>query len=343
MMTMFRRLRHANHERHIRQDAITWVLRLDQSDERPLTASERVEFDTWFAADTRHQEIFRSCWTDHAYMEAIAQEQLSQGSGTLTISAGGHFPRRVAYCALAVTVCVVAIVAGFHLIGPTDVVYTTKTGELRRLILPDGSEVQLSTRTQMRWRHCASTRCVTLDSGEAYFTVRKETNHAFVVQVEDAAIRVIGTEFNVRRHQTEVEVTVAQGTVLVSGPGNGGPWQRELHADERLTFNRAGPVSDVRTASAAVASSWKDGALEINDSVPAVICRLSEYIDAPVTYDPRVAEFGIHARLDLTNVQHTLMELPTSAPIAVERVGDSYVVRLRSPGEQAGFSAVRCP
>jgi transmembrane sensor len=276
-------------------------------------------------------------------MEAALQEQLSQGSGTLTIAAGGQFPRGLIYSGLAAVACVVSIVVGFHVLRPSDVVYTTKTGELRRLILPDGSEVQLSTRTQMRWGHCRSTRCVTLDSGEAYFTIRRDATHPFVVQVEDGAIRVTGTEFNVRRERTDVEVTVAEGTVLVSGGGNGRPWRRELHVDERLTFNGGGPLNDVHKASAALASSWKEGALEIDDSVPAVICRLSEYIDAPVTYDPRVAEFGIHARLDLTNVGHTLMELPTSAPIVVERIGDSYVVRLRSPAGQSGFKPTRCP
>lgn len=348
MITLLRHARRSYLDRKIRRRALAWVLRFDHSEEQPVTETERAGFDAWFAVDHRHQLAFRTCWVDHAYMAAVAlREELSPDSGAQSRPARPSFreiPRLLIYGPIAAMVLAFAVVGGLRLMKSDAIVYATRTGESRHVTLPDGSELQLSTRTQVRWERCAAARCVTLMAGEAYFTVRKDTTKAFVVHVGigGAAIRVIGTQFDVRRHQTEIDVTVAEGTVLVSGIGNGGTWTRELHVDEQLAFNNTGLISDVHQTSASAAVSWREGALEITGTVPEVICRLSEYIDAPVFYDPRVADFEMQARLDLANVPRTLMDLPTPAPIVVERINNSYIVRLRT-WPDSSFTPVRCP
>lgn len=310
-----------------------------------MTEIERSRFDGWFATDPRHQWAFRTCWVHYAYVTAL-EEELRSENRPQSRSANLLFrepPRLWVYGPISATLLAFAVVGGLRLMKPDEAVYTTRAGEFRHVTLPDGSELQLSTRTQVRWERCAAIRCVTLVAGEAYFTVRKDTARAFVVHVgiDDAAIRVTGTQFDVRRHQTEVEVTVAEGAVSVSGSANGRSWTRKLHANEQLGLSNTGVVVEVHHASASEAASWKEGVLEINDSVPAVICRLSEYIDAPVSYDPRVADFGIQARLDLSDVPRTLTKLPASAPIIVERIGNSYVIRLRTPSD-SNFTPVPC-
>ena len=344
MITVLRRAWHLYCHRKIRRHALAWVLRFDKSEEQPIAESERARFDEWIA-DPQNQRAFEACWTDYSYIAAKLQEKSLHERG-----AHGRAERPSFRHALRLWVCgpvaaTLLVFVGIRFMKYDEVVYATRTGESSHVILPDGSELRLSTRTKVRWEHCPSLRCVSLAAGEAYFSVRKDATRPFMVYVgvDDAAIRVIGTEFDVRRHQTEVDVTVAEGTVLVSAGENVRPWTRRLTANEQLTFNGAGIVTDVHHASAPAVTSWRDGALEINDSVPAVICRLSDYIDAPVTYDPRLADFGIQARLDLTNVPHTLMGLPTSAPIVVERIGDSYVVHLRTPPDYSGYTPIRCP
>jgi transmembrane sensor len=345
MNTLLQRARRRYLDRKIRRRALAWVLRFDQSEEQPMTEIERARFEGWFATDPRHQWAFRTCWVNCAYLAAL-KDEIRLGNGTQGKSASRLLrepPRLLVYGPISATLLAFAVVGGLGLNKLGEVVYATRTGEFRHVTLPDGSELQLSTRTQVRWERCAAIRCVTLVAGEAYFTVRRDMTRAFVVHVgiDDAAIRVTGTQFDVTRHQTEVDVTVAEGTVLVSGSSNGHPWTRKLHANEQMGLSDTGVVTEVHHVSASEATSWKEGVLEINDSLPAVICRLSEYIEAPVSYDPRVADFGIQARLDLSDVPRTLTKLPASAPIVVERIGNSYVVRLRTPPD-SGVTPVPC-
>jgi transmembrane sensor len=323
-----------------RQRARHWVLRFELSDVNPISESERASFDRWFASDVRHQELFRECWTAHAYMSAAVWELRESLPERPIPTASRVLARWIPYGAVAAVVLATAGLALRFLSVDTHM-YETRSGEVRHVRLPDGSELQLGTRTRVQWERCPDLRCVRLLGGEAYFSVRKDKTHPFVVRVNGATIRVTGTEFDVRQSQRQVSVTVAEGTVSILGSS----WSRDLHANEQLTFDSQRIVADAHPTVASTTSSWRHGALDIDDSVPAAVCRLSEYIDAPVKYDPRVSDYDIHGRLDLSNVPQTLMKLPAPAPIIVERIGDSYVVHLRTRAVSVATDRdlVRCP
>lgn len=325
-----------------RRCARHWVLRFELSDVRPLSDAERTDFDEWCAADVRHESLFRASWTAHIFMMAAVWELRGENRERQALPASRMWVRVTAY-GFAAAVLLVSAVLAVRLMGSNVRTYETRSGESRHVRLPDGSELQLSTRTRVLWDRCSNIRCVTLTGGEAYFSVRRDKNQPFVVQVSGAAIRVIGTEFDVRQSQSEVTITVAEGKVAVFGRGSNGPWSRELNINEQLTFNSSGIAVDAHQAVASTASSWRHGALQVDDSVPVAVCRLSEYIDAPVKYDPGVADYTIHGLLDLTHVPQTLMKLPTPAPIIVERIGDSYVVHLRTQAGTTHGGLIRCP
>jgi transmembrane sensor len=95
-------------------------------------------------------------------------------------------------------------------------VYSTGVGEQRRIVLADGSSVELNTRTKIRVDFGSGSRNVYLQEGEAFFSVAKETARPFRVFSHAAVVRALGTQFNVYAPQNDTIVTVLEGRVAVT-------------------------------------------------------------------------------------------------------------------------------
>ncbi len=112
----------------------------------------------------------------------------------------------------------VAVVAAAYLIRVQAFLgdqHATGLGEQRSLALADGTVVELNTQSRITVDYSESLRQVHLESGEAFFDVRKGDLRAFEVVTESASIRVLGTQFNVYRRTSDTTVTVVEGKVSI--------------------------------------------------------------------------------------------------------------------------------
>lgn len=104
-------------------------------------------------------------------------------------------------------------------IGIKDDVITHESGAQRREIaLPDGSIVTLNTGSRISYGDdFTGMRSLTL-SGEAFFEVKRDPGHPFVIHTGAARVRVLGTSFNVRAYDAEGqnEVYVVTGKVQLA-------------------------------------------------------------------------------------------------------------------------------
>ncbi len=93
---------------------------------------------------------------------------------------------------------------------------STKRGEILSHALPDGSLVQLSVESKLKYKKSSwkSKRNVKI-KGEAYFDVEKG-QVPFIVNSDNLTITVLGTKFNVKHRDDMNEVAVNKGKVQVS-------------------------------------------------------------------------------------------------------------------------------
>ena len=82
---------------------------------------------------------------------------------------------------------------------PHDRTYATPVGGHEVVSFADGSQIELNTDTVLRARMTTDQRIVWLDKGEAYFQVKHDAAHPFVVMVGDHRVTDLGTKFLVRR------------------------------------------------------------------------------------------------------------------------------------------------
>ncbi len=114
-------------------------------------------------------------------------------------------------------------------------------GKVFTLVLSDGTEIQLNSGTHIKYPVKFPTkgnREVTM-TGEAYFKVSKNKEHPFIVNSEQVAVQVLGTEFNVTsyKEQSTINTVLVEGSVSLSHesdpesktllePGNKGSWDK---------------------------------------------------------------------------------------------------------------------
>lgn len=121
--------------------------------------------------------------------------------------------RRIA-CLSGVFLAVAAAVA--WAVNPvlSEQVGVTAIGQQTTLQLDDGSEILLNTETSLRYRSRLRSREISLERGEALFTVVHDGWRPLFVQAGNAEIKDIGTTFSVRRKSDGVDVAVLEGRWL---------------------------------------------------------------------------------------------------------------------------------
>ena len=125
------------------------------------------------------------------------------------------------------------------------------------ITLSDGTVVYLNSESELRYpvRFVGKDRRVYL-SGEAYFDVKKDQDHPFIVKMKTSAVKVLGTSFDVRAYTDEEEVltTLVQGSVQFST----GEESVILEPGEQAVLSKSGRV-ETREVDTYLYTAWKNG------------------------------------------------------------------------------------
>lgn len=101
--------------------------------------------------------------------------------------------------------------------------YASMSDQGKEIVLPDGSTVILNADSKISFPDvfASNERRVELD-GEAYFDVTENPNQPFIIETNDAEVKVLGTSFNVNASipGNLVEVFVETGLVQLSRKNN---------------------------------------------------------------------------------------------------------------------------
>lgn len=208
-------------------EAGEWLLRL-QEDEQ----AHREGFLDWITRSPRHLAMFLETFEAYRLLgtmdpsRAVSVERLVRNLDTDVIRmradsvAAATRPSwsfrkgRAVSAAAAITALIVGALLWVQHSGSNG--YTTAVGEQRICKLADGSFVYLNTDSRITVKFSDSERTVQLERGEALFSVERDSSRPFVVSTPDARIRVLGTQFNVRRRDNQTDVAVLDGLVQVT-------------------------------------------------------------------------------------------------------------------------------
>jgi transmembrane sensor len=214
-------------------EASEWFV--DFRDREPDEATRR-SFDRWLRKSPEHLAAYleiAAIWTegslldpDHRWTSAQLIEQSRTGlenvvpfvagpvapGGASGASSGRGFRFAMSFGAVCVAIGLIFVLGSSR--GTT---YDTVVGEQRSVALPDGSTVDLNSRSKIQIRYSDRTREVELLEGQALFDVASDARRPFVVTSGNTRVRAVGTQFDVNRKSRGTVVTVLEGRVAIHG------------------------------------------------------------------------------------------------------------------------------
>jgi len=142
-------------------------------------------------------------------------------------------------------------------------------GKTSEVMLPDGTKVYLNAGSRLAYpdQFTGKSREVML-VGEAYFEVKHDSKHPFVVLVNELKIKDLGTEFNVSAYAEDntIQTVLNQGSVSISRL-NSGFLERELvlKPNQMASFNKTSSETKVYDVDASYYSIWTQGLLSFDE------------------------------------------------------------------------------
>ena len=309
--------------------------------------SERNEVEAWLAesdANARELATYRLIWDHSASMKKSSvtvdtdaawskmKDKMAAGKSPAVLPEAKtiQFRPEVKQRRLPVTVWAAAMIAilvvafgWFFLISdkaPESLNVATANNTTEQ-ILPDGTKVFLNYNSKLTYPEAFNSdlRTVSLQ-GEAFFDVKPDAAHPFVIQANGTEIRVLGTSFNVKAYsEAPVRVDVATGKVRVS---------KDSHRVELVKGQSAEVLKDsIRSLQANMnlmgyrTQVYEFNAADLQDVVSSI--RDGYHVDVRLSSE-KIAQCRLTIRFEKEPVDATLSVIAETLDLNLRKEGKVY-------------------
>ncbi len=297
------------------------------------TAADRLRICEWLESDIDARLWFQSQIDasnpefDDEVKEGILDNIYSESSSVTPKHSWRYYMLSVAACFVAVVATVGAMY--YFMTSPfedkTFTVYTN-TGNKSFVTLPDGTEVNLNTKSKITFFYDEATdsRVVNL-SGEAYFDVAKDAEHPFYVQADNVKVECLGTKFNVNAYpeSSSISVALTDGKVnVVSGSEN-----MVISPDTRVSYDKKTGRMSKQSVEAINYCEWMNGYAYFNnerfDDITKMISR-NYGVTVNIT-SPELKNEKFTGTIYQTDIHKVLSVLTAASGAKYEIINDSLI------------------
>jgi len=310
--------------------AAAWNVRLAGD----VADGDWLAFTTWLEADPANRQAFDRIESFVADVEdhKPALRAAYASPAVATSVPAWAIPRRWAAGAMALAAAVlVAVFVQYNFDGAAPVqVFATNVGEQRDVDIADGSVLHLNTNTAVSVTLEKHIRTVRLEKGEALFDVAADAQRPFDVLVGSERVHVVGTAFNILKHDGKVAVTVLRGVVQVSHSADKPADNTAVRLTVGDQFVRHEGANEYQLAKVdpSQALAWRDGRLIFEDApLSAVASSLNRYFGkAIVINDAALQDLRFSGVLKIDDEANVLRRLEAFLPVVVQDRGNTVVL-----------------
>ena len=304
--------------------ASSWLERRERED---WDDESRVALDRWLAESPSHMVAYlriHDVW-DRANRLTALVKPVRTSVAPAPVKRSLPLVFRVA--ASFVLVGGVAAAVNAYVSAPRYQTYMTTVGGREKLSLGDGSSIELNTDTVLRIAGDSNDRRVLLDKGEAYFDIRHNPAHPFVVVAGGHQVRDIGTKFVVRPDPGRLEVRLMQGSAELESLSNNKQSHTLKPGD--VAVAQGGKTTLFKRTSIDLAGQlgWRRGLLEFHHtSLADAAEEFNRYSrERIVIADPAAAKKPINGALPVGDLDEFARMAKNFFGLRAERRGDTVV------------------
>lgn len=330
----------------IEQEAGDWIARLSADD---VSNEDRAGFEAWRAAHPSHARVYdamAAAW--RAFSAAGSVVRAVSFGESMNQAARAGKPRLRWLAATLATAALLAAVTFLCLMrAPPGAAFQTGVGEHASISLPDGTRVELNSKTRVQVDYSPGTRVIRLDRGEAFFRVFHDPSRPFWVYAGGSWVRDVGTAFSVYLRPDDVRVTVSQGTVEFGSAALPAGARRIDARNAPASVLEAGQQADLTDGTTTIRSlphaeierllAWRSGKVSfVKQPLREVIREMSRYTGLEILIDDeRLRQLPIGGTFDASpqGVETLISMLQDGLRLPVRREGGR--VYIGRPGSAA--------
>jgi hypothetical protein len=207
-------------------------------------------------------------------------------------------------------------------------------GKTSEILLPDGTKVFLNAGSRLAYpEHFKEKFREVFLYGEAYFKVKHDAKHPFVVQVNDLRINDLGTSFNVSAYPSDnrIETVLTEGRLNIR-QNNAGFFDQatELIPGQLASFNRQTNQTIIKTVDVENYILWTQGMMKFESAdLNRIVKKLERFYNISFQFDdPKLGELKISGKLELKDDLNEVIErIAHTASVNIINKGDgSYAI-----------------
>ncbi|MBA4285047.1 MAG: hypothetical protein C0434_05900 [Xanthomonadaceae bacterium] len=202
----------------------------------------------------------------------------------------------------------------------------------RSLALADGSTVELDVGSAIEVELGDDQRRVALLRGRAMFSVAHDAARPFSVQAGEGRTVALGTRFQVDLRGDAVAVTLAEGSVAVSGTGRLEGRSERLQPGEQLSYGAEPQAWAKREVDIQVATGWERGRLVFHGTpLSEALAEVNRYVEQPIRIaDPALAGLPVSGNFIAGDSHLVASALVQTLPISAREQGQEIILSRRS-------------
>lgn len=246
----------------------------------------------------------------------------------LQMSHDSSLPRGVIY-KVAAAVALLIIAGIFYWLQLEQmVIYETGYGEIKKIVLEDGSMVQLNANSSISYHPenmLALNREVFLD-GEAYFDVshhqHEREQSRFLVHTSNGVVEVLGTRFNVQSRHQSTQVVLESGSVSFETRQK---QKTTLSPGEMLEYSEESQALNLKKVNPRQFTAWRQQKLYFDETPLADLAKILEdtYGKKVLIRDERLRTKKLSGEISAEDMDKVLLAVSRLFSIKISQKDDT--------------------
>jgi len=309
--------------REIGERAADWIQRRQFWN---WSEADQAELDAWLAQSPAHLVAYLRVEAAWGRTERLAA--LGASGSEAAAPKRGILPFVIGMAAVIV-VAVAGVAISRMALQPQDRLFSTPVGGHETVAFADGSKIELNTDTVLRTRMTTNQRTIWLERGEAYFQVKHDAAHPFIVFAGRHRVTDLGTKFLIRRDPGRLEVALLEGRVRFGAASEQS--QSALMVPGDVATATTGTMFVTREDARDLANQlgWRHGVLVFrHTTLAAAATEFNRYNRRQlIIADPAAASITIDGTFPTGGVEDFSKLAQAVLGLHVESHGDEIVIR----------------
>lgn len=204
-------------------------------------------------------------------------------------------------------------------------------GKIFQVALSDGTKVYLNSGSSLKYpvSFIEGEKRLVFLKGEAYFDVKKDKEHPFIINTNQMNIEVLGTKFNVSSYPEDayIKTVLVEGSVAISSKSNK-TQTTLLKPGQKANWEKLNGHINIKSVNTSIYTAWINGKVVFNHTpFKKIIKKLERHYNVSIeNKNVELAKQSFTASFDIETLDQVLQSFSKSYPFNYKKTQNKITI-----------------